>query len=47
MLIEAVASARQNLVDLIQRKEATVLTEGSLPRVVGDGGLRPVGPGRS
>jgi PAS domain S-box-containing protein len=35
-LIEAVATARQDLVDLIQRKEATVLTEGSLPRVVGD-----------
>jgi PAS domain S-box-containing protein len=35
-LIETVATARQNLVDLIQRKEATVLTEGSLPRVVGD-----------
>jgi PAS domain S-box-containing protein len=35
-LIEAVATARQDLVDLIQRKEASVLTEGSLPRVAGD-----------
>jgi PAS domain S-box-containing protein len=35
-LFEAVATARTDLVDLIQRKEATVLTEGSLPRVVGD-----------
>jgi PAS domain S-box-containing protein len=35
-LIETVAAAKQNLVDLIQRKEATVLTEGSLPRVIGD-----------
>jgi PAS domain S-box-containing protein len=35
-LIEAVATVRQDLVDLIQRKEATVLTEGSLPDVVGD-----------
>ena len=35
-LIEAVATARNDLGDLIQRKQATVLTEGSLPRVVGD-----------
>jgi PAS domain S-box-containing protein len=35
-LIEAVATVRQDLVDLIQRKEATLLTEGSLPSVVGD-----------
>jgi PAS domain S-box-containing protein len=35
-LIEAVATARQDLVDLIQRKEAIVLTEGSLPDIVGD-----------
>ncbi len=35
-LIEAVATARQDLADLIQRKEATVLTEGALSRVVGD-----------
>jgi PAS domain S-box-containing protein len=35
-LIEAVATARNDLVDLIQRREAIVLTEGSLPRVVGD-----------
>ncbi len=31
-----VATVRQDLVDLIQRKEAIVLTEGSLPDVVGD-----------
>jgi PAS domain S-box-containing protein len=35
-LFEAVATARQDLTDLLQRKQATVLTEGSLPRVVGD-----------
>jgi PAS domain S-box-containing protein len=35
-LIEAVATARQDLVDLIQRKEAMVLTEGSLPDIIGD-----------
>jgi PAS domain S-box-containing protein len=35
-LIEAVATVRQDLVDLIQRREATILTEGSLPHVVGD-----------
>src|SRR5205085_2808406 len=35
-LIEAVATVRQDLADLIQRKAATVLTSGSLPRVVGD-----------
>ena len=35
-LIEAVATMRNDLVDLIQRKEATVLTEGSLPTVSGD-----------
>src|SRR5207244_2459175 len=35
-LIEAVATARGDLADLIQRKEATVLTEGSLLRVAGD-----------
>jgi PAS domain S-box-containing protein len=35
-LIEAVATVRRDLVDLIQRKEAVVLTEGSLPQVVGD-----------
>ena len=35
-LIEAVATARNDLVGLIQRKEATVLTEGSLPTVRGD-----------
>lgn len=34
--IEIVATARQDLVDLIQRKGADVLTEGSLPDVVGD-----------
>jgi PAS domain S-box-containing protein len=31
-LIEAVATARQDLTDLIQRKDATVRTDGSLPR---------------
>ncbi len=35
-LFEAVATVRNDLIDLIQRKEATVLTEPSLPRVVGD-----------
>jgi len=35
-LIEAVATVRRDLADLIQRKEAVVLTEGSLPHVVGD-----------
>ena len=35
-LIEIVATVRQDLVDLIQRKEAIILTEGSLPDVVGD-----------
>ncbi len=35
-LNRAVATVRQDLVDLIQRKEATILTEGSLPSVVGD-----------
>jgi PAS domain S-box-containing protein len=35
-LIEAVATVRQDLVDLIQRKEAAIVTEGSLPDVVGD-----------
>jgi PAS domain S-box-containing protein len=35
-LIEIVATVRQDLVDMIQRKEAIVLTEGSLPEVVGD-----------
>lgn len=35
-LIEAVATVRNDLVGLIQRKEATVLTEGSLPTVSGD-----------
>lgn len=35
-LIEAVAVARRDLADLLQRREATVLTEGSLPTVVGD-----------
>jgi PAS domain S-box-containing protein len=35
-LIEIVATVRQDLVDLIQRKEASILTEGSLPDVVGD-----------
>ncbi len=35
-LIEAVATVRRDLVDLIQRKEATILTEGTLPTVVGD-----------
>jgi PAS domain S-box-containing protein len=35
-LFEAVATARQDLVDLIQRRQATVLTAGSLPRVLGD-----------
>jgi PAS domain S-box-containing protein len=35
-LIEVVATVRRDLVDLIQRKEAVVLTEGSLPQVVGD-----------
>lgn len=31
-----VATVRQDLVDLIQRQEAIVLTEGSLPDVIGD-----------
>ncbi|MCS7044954.1 MAG: ATP-binding protein [Gemmataceae bacterium] len=35
-LIEVVATVRRDLVDLIQRKEATVLTAGPLPRVFGD-----------
>jgi PAS domain S-box-containing protein len=35
-LIETVATVRRDLVDLIQRKEATILTEGTLPTVVGD-----------
>ncbi len=35
-LIEAVATVRNDLVGLIQRKQATVLTEGSLPTVKGD-----------
>lgn len=35
-LIEVVATVRNDLVGLIQRKEATVLTEGSLPTVTGD-----------
>jgi PAS domain S-box-containing protein len=35
-LIEAVATVRRDLVDLIQRKEAIILTEGTLPAVVGD-----------
>jgi PAS domain S-box-containing protein len=33
---EIVATVRQDLVDLIQRKEASILTEGSLPDVIGD-----------
>ena len=33
---EILATVRQDLVDLIQRKEAIVLTEGSLPDVIGD-----------
>jgi PAS domain S-box-containing protein len=35
-LNQIVATVRQDLVDLIQRKEAMILTEGSLPDVVGD-----------
>lgn len=35
-LIEIVATVRQDLVDLIQRKQAVILTEGSLLNVVGD-----------
>lgn len=35
-LIEVVATVRNDLVGLIQRKEATVLTEGSLPTLAGD-----------
>jgi PAS domain S-box-containing protein len=33
---EIVATVRQDLVDLIQRKQAIILTEGSLPNVIGD-----------
>jgi PAS domain S-box-containing protein len=35
-LLEVIATVRQDLVDLIQRKQAIILTEGSLPDVVGD-----------
>lgn len=35
-LIEVVATVRRDLGDLIQRKEATLVTEGKLPAVVGD-----------
>jgi PAS domain S-box-containing protein len=35
-VLEVVATVRQDLVDLIQRKQATILTEGSLPTVIGD-----------
>jgi PAS domain S-box-containing protein len=35
-LSEALATARNDLAGLIRRKEATVLTEGSLPTVMGD-----------
>jgi PAS domain S-box-containing protein len=35
-VLEVVATVRQDLVDLIQRKQATLLTEGSLPAVIGD-----------
>src|SRR5439155_18902419 len=35
-LIEVVATVRQDLVHLIQRKEANILTEGSMPDVLGD-----------
>lgn len=35
-LTTIVATVRQDLVDLIQRKEAIILTEGPLPDVVGD-----------
>ena len=35
-LNQIVATVRQDLVDLIQRKEATILTEGSLPDIAGD-----------
>jgi CheY-like chemotaxis protein len=35
-LLEVVATVRQDLVDLIQRKQALILTEGSLPEVAGD-----------
>ena len=35
-VLEVVATVRQDLVDLIQRKQATLMTEGSLPRVIGD-----------
>jgi PAS domain S-box-containing protein len=35
-LIEVVATVRRDLVDLIQRKQANILTEGSLPTIIGD-----------
>jgi len=35
-LIKAIATVRRDLADMIQRKDAIVLTEGSLPTVVGD-----------
>lgn len=35
-LIESVATVRRDLVHLIQRREATILTEGTLPTVIGD-----------
>jgi len=35
-LLEVVATVRQDLVDLIQRKHAVILTEGSLPDVIAD-----------
>lgn len=35
-LIKALATVRRDLSDMIQRKEAIVLSEGSLPTVVGD-----------
>jgi PAS domain S-box-containing protein len=35
-LIEIVATMRQDLVDLIQRKQANIVTENALPDVVGD-----------
>jgi PAS domain S-box-containing protein len=35
-LLEVVATVRQDLVDLIQRRQAVLSTEGSLPEVIGD-----------
>ena len=35
-MIEIVATVRQDLVDLLQRKQATLAADGSLPNIVGD-----------